>query len=328
VALKSKNSPSCSTLRKGLRSEGWRGLVDRGLTRTVGVSRDHDHGIAEVLTRPRNSVIMIGCGYLCIVTTGVGAELTRATGAAVSSVRELEHQAYDIATAVGVHDAEVQGITPVLREARRQVREGLPPWTQELAPESVLSWLDDALAIFDLRNALVHWQELHRFDGSHWVPVMRSSRTRAVRAALTADDVDSLASRAEACRLAGSAMWRALVFEVRPGIYCWNPNLAPVGLLHLISIFQQGDDYPTISDEEFEHWWANFWATAPAEWASWPTDRHLKQQKKPRRVTLAPNVMALLAARFGEVEGHETLVNEILMAVLSGSADGRTSPPG
>lgn len=76
----------------------------------------------------------------------------------VAVVRSLETVILHVAACLGVAQPEkLQSTSAVLKESRKQLREGLPPWARDITPERVEGWLNEAGAVLRLRHPHIHW---------------------------------------------------------------------------------------------------------------------------------------------------------------------------
>lgn len=212
------------------------------------------------------------------MSTAAAAEKYAALGKLVVVARELEHVGYDLARALGVLDPEKRNITPAIKEARKQVRQGLPPWTRNVGSDDVQHWIDVAIPIFERRNREVHWRQYRRFEQGEWVPVRSALREAIEEPASSLQDLVHLTEEAQAARKVGSTILGQLLFEVRRGVLHLHPLLARPDRMWVPLVLYQDDGWPERpTDEELDAWYENLVRSAPPEWGTWPTERHAQQ---------------------------------------------------
>lgn len=203
-----------------------------------------------------------------------------ALGRLVSAVRRLEPLCYELARAAAVFEPRQLSVRGALREARRQLRGGLPPWSTGLVMDDVLRQIDETVEVFELRNRLVHWTPLHvpSTDPGVWVPARVAQRGRE---RFTYDPTEVSRGTAMALQLQTSCdeLLRELMIEIAPNVFIHHPTLG--GFALPVQVYWSSTDkaWPDAQDLDAVGL-ATDWARAnPSDWQSWPIQR-LHSQKR------------------------------------------------
>jgi hypothetical protein len=213
-------------------------------------------------------------------------EEDRSLGAMVTEVRLLEWHTCEVARALGVRNPAPRGMMDVLREARRQARKGLPPWSRDVELTEVEAWLTDVSAIMDIRNRYVHWQSVavRGVDDDEWVDRRLSFRS-GQHFVYTSDGLESATAKATELNDVGHfSLMPRLLIHIRDGIYAFVPRSFDPPQIWAWSRGATGDD--DVEDLSAEHikelllWLVESEFAVGGAWHSWLDERYAEQDER------------------------------------------------
>jgi hypothetical protein len=208
----------------------------------------------------------------------------RDLGRMVSKVRELEFYAYEIVRAVGVFEPLRRGATGVLKEAKRQIAKGLPPWSRDVEPGVVTEWIDAVLRVLDVRNRYVHAAAVSMWDGDDWMP-QRWSQRDLTSFEYSPGELHDTAARAHDLRDVARLALPRLLLHYRDRLFMHHPSTLYHGYAGVWTMADENDEVENVSEdlaEEMNQWLLHFLDSAPPGWSTWFVDRYAAQRRRTR----------------------------------------------